>query len=540
VASLRCPSLVGRDAELDVVRAALAAARQGRGAALAVVGEPGLGKSRLAGEVAAVAGRDSPVLVGRAVEDQQAISFRPLVEALLGGLRTAGGVDLAGLGPFRPALGRLLPQLRTEAAGADDSPLVLAEGVLRLLGVLAAGRGLVLVLEDLHWADPDSLVVVEYLVDNLADAPLLLVLTTRDEPGPTRALIRRLVERGSVTVLELAPLSDAAVAQMATACLGQPPDPHLLGVLRGRAEGIPLLVEELLGAGQHLRADAVVPATVAELTRFRLSALPDPARRCVRAAALLGQRFDWRLLPEVTGLDPDAVLQGLRCAVDARLVEPDAGGGFAFRHALTRDAVVTALLPPERVELARHALEAVEAAHPRLDGAWCALAAQLAAAAEDSRRAAVLLLDAGRGDLARGALATAETTLLRARELAADQQRTDVDEALAEVFVLAGQPERAAAVTAELVAVLHAQGAPPRRLAAAHLRLARAWTVAGDWTAAAEQLARVRPLAGEDRELALRADVLQVRVALGDNRIDEAERLAASALAPPPAPVRPR
>src|SRR5690349_13389521 len=162
------------------------AARRGRGTTLAVVGEPGIGKSRLVNEVS-VLGPGTPVLVGRAVGDGQPVAFRPLVEALLAGLRAPGAVDRTALGPFGPVLGRLLPQFRDGPVAADDSPIVLAEAVLRLLQTLAGERCVVLALEDLHWADPESLGLVEYLADNIVNSPVVLMLTARDGPAPVGA-----------------------------------------------------------------------------------------------------------------------------------------------------------------------------------------------------------------------------------------------------------------------------------------------------------------------------------------------------------------
>lgn len=135
---------------------------------------------------------------------------------------------------------------------------------------------------------------------------------------------------------------------------------------------------------------------------------------------MLGRNFDWSLLPAVTGLTEAVVLGALRSAIEVQLVgeDPLEADGFRFRHALTREA----MLAPERRLMARTALHAHEEAHPTLDGAWCELAADLAEHAGDARRAAELLLEAGRRAVAppRGALATAIDTLDRARALPVD------------------------------------------------------------------------------------------------------------------------
>ena len=128
---------------------------------------------------------------------------------------------------------------------------------------------------------------------------------------------------------------------------------------------------------------------------------------------MLGRRFDWALLGPVTGLAGAAVVAGLRDGVGLQLIAADRDS-FRFRHALTHEAVLAGLLLPERALLAGRALTAVEATHPGLPGAWCALAADLAGRAGDAPRAGVLPLEAGRRDLAAGALASAEHTLTRA------------------------------------------------------------------------------------------------------------------------------
>ena len=153
-----------------------------------LVGDAGAGKSRLAQHAIDIAiERDLPVLAGRAVPGASPLPYRPLTEAFLGAFRASGPPDdpaLAGLGNH---LGRLVPEWRTGSASADDSPVLLGEAVVRLLAVHGAGRGTVLLVEDLQWADPETLAVLDYLADALRGEPVLCVCTSRPDGGAARA-----------------------------------------------------------------------------------------------------------------------------------------------------------------------------------------------------------------------------------------------------------------------------------------------------------------------------------------------------------------
>ena len=184
MAQVLCPVVVGRDVELVTLRAAAASALRGSGELVFLSGEAGVGKSRLVREVMAdTRARGAPVIMGRAVPTGVSTPYRPLAEALLQALRDRDVPDDADLAPWLPALGAILPTLSREGEGRiDDSPAIRGEAVLRLLRALARPTGLVVVLEDLHWSDPDTLAVVEYLGDNLATAAVLCLATTRSEP----------------------------------------------------------------------------------------------------------------------------------------------------------------------------------------------------------------------------------------------------------------------------------------------------------------------------------------------------------------------
>ena len=383
--SLLCPELIGRAAEVASLRERVDAMAAGRGGVVGLVAGAGAGKTRLAAAAAeAAAARGCPVLTGRAVPGPNAVPYRALVEAFLGEFRSAPVPDsptLAGLGGH---LGRLVPGWRRDdvVQAAEDSPLLLAEAIVRLLRAHGDGRGCVLVVEDLHWADSETLAALDYLGDALPTEPVLCVATARPEGGAAE-LLERLERRDPAAIVRIGPLAEEDVERMVAACLATPSPPAgLTGFVRTHGDGTPFLVEELLAglvaAGTLRREDGMwvaageltptVPASLRESIARRTGMLDATARRVIGAAAMLGRRFDWELLPGIADVDGRAVVDGLRAAVDAQIVAVD-GDRFVFRHSLTREAVLDDLLPPERRRLAQRAWPAVERAHPGLPGA---------------------------------------------------------------------------------------------------------------------------------------------------------------------------
>jgi hypothetical protein len=219
---LLCPGLVGRDQELRVLRSALDRLAAGHGTTLVVVGEAGVGKSRLIREAAADAGgRGVPVLVGRAVERESPNGLRPLAEALFSHLRRSGPPRAPELAAFRPILGRLIPEWRLSGESPGElSLVVLGEAVLRVLAAVNEGVGCVLVLEDLQWADADTVEVVEYLADNVADQPILCLISLREEePSLALSRVHNLAARRSASILQLGRLTAEEVSAVAAGCL---------------------------------------------------------------------------------------------------------------------------------------------------------------------------------------------------------------------------------------------------------------------------------------------------------------------------------
>ena len=379
-------------------------------------------------------------------------------------------------------------------------------------------------LEDLHWADPDTVALMEYLGEHLDGEPLLCVLTLRaNRPSAALNAARRLRGRPGVLHLELDRLSDTDMADMVQACVPEA-GPELLRRVQASAEGVPLLVEDLL-------ASPGLPDSFAETVRERLAGFSAPQRSVIQAAAILGRHFDWELLADVSGQSADLVAETLELAVEQLLVSAD-GTAFRFRHALTRDAVLDTMLPPRQRALAAMALAVLDTAHPRLEGNLRELAVDLADRAGQRRRAGLLLSESGAQALAWGALATATGTLRRAADLLEGTPERDRAElALVESLALAGRVEEAAAAGGQLITRLGTEAVELRT--EVHLRLSQAAVAASRWQMARHHLGAARRLAGASPQAGVRAriGVLDAEVAFAADDLDEARLLAEKVLA---------
>jgi DNA-binding CsgD family transcriptional regulator len=594
--AMLCPVLISRDAELHALDAALDRATEGAGGVLILAGDAGVGKSRLATELAAQAGEQGiDVLRGRATEAVVPVPFRPITEALMKVARTGMVPDAPEMASYRPALGSLVPEWsRPEDGDAEISPLILGEALIRLLtspgGTAGASplepaawrpgdsKGTLLILEDVHWADPETLAILEYLADNLAGTKVLCVATLRDsEPSAGLDCVRALNARRAVALVEVRRLMDWAVREMAAACLGTQDVPAGVITLLADCDGLPFAVEEILAAAVSSRQlvsgpdgwavnDQVstgVPESIVGSVRHRLVALGPLAGDLLASAAVLGRQFDWTLLPGMADAAEADVLTELQRAQHVQLIEPviPSNHMFRFRHSLTRHAILSGLLPPDLVYRSASAAAAVEKAHPALPGSWCELAAELHEAAGERVRAAELLLRVGRRALGKGALSTAVTSLGDAKDLlgsptgAAGSSRNgasagsalrngtaaessdpmlaiDIDEALVQALALAGDHTKLAPVATELIASLTSAGVDPRREALIRIRAAR--TMSEDSPAeSAEHLAAARAIAERvgDPALTSQVDAAAGHCAIEAGDIDKASDLAHRSLA---------
>jgi DNA-binding CsgD family transcriptional regulator len=343
--------MVGREEPLGALSAALASTRAGEGSVVVVGGEAGAGKTRL---VAEFLERNEGVtrLVGGCLELGQAVMpLAPLAGILRQLARDLGderAVELIGpeLAGFLP--GRGLVALDPHWTGQ----LGMFEAFRDVLAQLAADRPVVVVVEDLHWADRSTLDLLIWLTRNLPESGVLVVATYRSDEmrrsHPLRPVLAELGRLPHVVRVNLEPLTERQVAELLSAIHGGPVPPGVARRIADRAEGNPFFVEELFaGSG-----DGGVPLTLRDILAARIDVLPEPAKEVLRIAAAAGRRVDHRLLEVVADLPADDLETGLRAAVDGQALVQEADG-FRFRHALLQEAVHEQLLPGERVRLHR-------------------------------------------------------------------------------------------------------------------------------------------------------------------------------------------
>jgi DNA-binding CsgD family transcriptional regulator len=380
------PTFVGRVEELGVLEAAWVRVANTEPAAVLLGGEAGVGKTRLVAEMSGRCAVDgSRVLAGGCVPvGEGGLPYAPIVEVLRGLLADLGGDALRGLiGPSWPELARLLPALggaeATTPVGRDGQGRVF-ELLLGLLGRLGEQAPLVLVVEDLHWADRSTRDLLAFLVRNLRREQVLLVVTYRSDETGRAGLgpyLAELDRSGLVDRVELSRFQRWEVAAQLTGILGAAPAAELVEAVFARSEGNAFFTEELLAA---VRAGSQeLPATLRELLHGRVEALSEGAQQILRVAAVAGRRVPHRLLAAVAALDDRRLDGALREAVAYQLLvtRPDQDG-YEFRHALLQEVIYSDLLPGERARL--HArVAATIAAHPDWAGGRAAtLAAEVA------------------------------------------------------------------------------------------------------------------------------------------------------------------
>jgi EAL domain-containing protein (putative c-di-GMP-specific phosphodiesterase class I) len=362
-----------------VLEEALRSAMLGEGRAVFLAGEAGLGKSRLCRELTLRAETlDCVVLRGACSDGELSLPYLPFVDAISSYLV---GVDKAWLrdqlGESRRELAQLFTQLESEAAPEIDDPvrakLRLFEAITALFQVAAGSHGLSLVIEDIHWADASTRELLDYIVRRLPRAGWLLVATYRSDEIHRKHPLQPMLDawqRGRlVETLELKPLAREDVADMVKAIFDKPDvTREFRDFFAARSEGNPFVIEEMLkqqveegtirrdDEGRWERdslADLRLPRTVSDSILIRLERLDGDEAEVLRAASVLGSSFSYDALVDLTEQAPALVQKALHSGVQQQMIQADEhfGSRYRWRHALTKEAIYTDMIEPQRKEL---------------------------------------------------------------------------------------------------------------------------------------------------------------------------------------------
>lgn len=377
LARVLCPALIGRESELSILEDALLSALRGDGGVVIVGGEAGMGKTRLVTELTTRAHRLScAVVTGACSEAEVSLPYLPFLEAIGNRLTKDNIGDLRQrLGSAAGELAQLFPQLgRAPAPGADpmQAKLRLFEAILLFLRDAARDRALVLVLEDLQWADPATRELLDYMTRRLRSTNVLILATYRmDEMHRKHPLVPTIQgwrRSGQAEFIELQSLPAEAVADMVCAIFDEGQISHeFRDFMHDRSEGNPFVLEEMLrdalDRGDIFRTDAGwdrkalgemrIPRTVRATILHRLERLRSEDVEVLAAASVVGRSADLATLTAVTGKDETVVLLALESCVTFQLLEEDdrTSGRYHFRHALTREAVYEDMVVPRRQQL---------------------------------------------------------------------------------------------------------------------------------------------------------------------------------------------
>ena len=382
-----CPVLIRRDDELGVLEDSLLAARRGDSRFVVLAGEAGIGKTRLSRELAREARElGCAVLVGGASDAEISLPYLPFVEAI-GNYLDEQDMDRLreALGPALGELGQLFPTL-----GGDRQPepvpdpgqakLRLFEAIVSLLALPARDRTLLLVIEDVHWADTSTRELLDYLARRLTDLPSLIVATYRTDElhrrHPFLPTLQGWRRSGVAEVVELEPLSEDGIGEMLAAILGPDAvDRELHELMLERTEGNPFVLEEMLrevvessASGNGVDRDAVgrtrLPESVRHAILLRVQRLGDERSAVLEAAAALGRTFDHTTLLEVSAQLEETVQDALETATAQQLIEEDPAhpGRYAWRHALTQEAIYAETVTPRRQAIHSRAADALTSA----------------------------------------------------------------------------------------------------------------------------------------------------------------------------------
>ncbi|MCW2755981.1 MAG: regulatory protein LuxR [Marmoricola sp.] len=536
--------LIGRESELDELASALGV-RSGPAAlqrAVLLSGDAGVGKTRLLTELRDVAfDAGWQVVAGHCLDfGDSALPYLPFSE-VMGRLLTAEPELLEEIAGRRPVLRALQPGRRTMQGSERDTAAAVGRGDLfdavhALLDEVATTAPLLLVIEDVHWADTSTRDLIRFLFSRPFDNQVAIVASYRSDDLHRRHPLRRATAEWArmpgVARMQLEPLGPGAVRSLVKQLHPEPMRESEVAGIVARAEGNAFFVEELVGAASAM--GQAVPDDLADLLLVRLDRLTEAAQQTVRAASVSGRRVSHGLLAEVAGVAANELESALREAVELNILVPTSNDFYRFRHALLAEAVYGDLLPGERVRM--HAAYVDALASGRANGTAAELARH-ARAAHDLPTAVNASIRAGDEAMSVGGPDEAADHFQTALELLADPaaQTEIVDigylgHRVAEALIASGRPGRAIMVVRELLQGLAPDWPPEQR---GRLLVAMATAVMVDETRldplefTAEALTLV-----PDEPSRLRATVLAAHArahAFNDN-VDAAREFGAEAL----------
>lgn len=402
--TISSPTLIGRESEIKTLSSALDDAAQGTPSLTVLVGEAGVGKTRLIREVEAI-GRDRGMCVmsGGCLElSGGELPYAPIAAALREVDEAELEAAVAGLQPqARAELGHAFPDVigstGIRLAGDDRfGQSRLFGSLLALLRALSDSKPVLLAIEDLQWADTSSRDFVSFLVQSLRSGRLAAIATVRsDEPnraGDIRRFVSQLTRSERVRTIDVEPLTEASVRQQVVSILNTEPASGLVHRLFVRTQGNPFFVEELLAAEEGDSDE--LPERLQDALLARTEALATDARELLRLIAVTARPVDDRLIQLLSGLPQEDIDRGLRACVDEHVLVCDRRTGqYAVRHALVREAIYGDLLPAERSRMHGRIAEALE----RFDEAdTAAERARHWGLARNSSRALIASIEAGR------------------------------------------------------------------------------------------------------------------------------------------------
>ena len=442
--------------ELDRLARAVRGARAGESSCTLVVGEGGVGKTRLLQEAIASARQlGVGVTAGRAPISAPA-PFCVITEALRSWLRAYPLSPMES--PFDQGLRLVLPEWQVPSGAAADLDasqlqLLAQEGVVRLLRRIGeSGRGVLLVLDDLHAADPDSLDIVRYVSAAAIEGVAIVGALRPGETPLADALVRGLRSSASAVVIELEPLEPRAVGDLIASLLDAVPPTEMIADVLARTDGVPLLIEEVVDA--HVRSGSVqldagnarwrggglvVPLSIRGMVQDRLEPLPARLRDVLLAAAVLARLEPASLVARVAECNEEIVDAAFARGVDAGLLATRAGA-IAFRHEVIREAVLDLAIPSRVAAMHLRAADALAGISD------ASRAGHLAAAGRDDE-AAELFATAAASELRAHALLGAERLARQALEVAREStSRAAAADALAAVLAAQGRWAEALAI----------------------------------------------------------------------------------------------